>query len=253
MSRLLEDTGTDTGDYLFVTTAPVTTYPCTISCWFRSDNSGKNQTLAGLFDNTVSHGWFAILRIDGAAGDDVDAGARESGGSSFASSTTNYSTDTWHHACGTWVDDNSRSAFIDGGSKGTNTVGRTPNTPNQFWVGRAGDSSPADTMSGRICEVGLWNIVLSDDEIAGLGKGARVLGTRPQSLKGYWPILGVGSPEPDYIGSNNLTLDGAGLGVADHSPTGPAYGFDFGWQGAFGGVAATSLVIPRRLNTLLRM
>ena len=134
-----------------------------------------------------------------------------------AETTTGYSVNTWHHAAGTFTSTTARAAFIDGGSKGTDTTSIVPANENRISIGRWGDSTPGNYMSGRICEVGLWDVVLTDDEISALARGVTPNRVRPANLKGYWPVWGLHSPEIDLSGNGN-SLAVTGAVKADHAP-----------------------------------
>ncbi len=68
---------------------------------------------------------------------------------------------------------------------------------------------------GRIAEVGVWNRVLSADEIKAVYSSG-VLAV-PSGLVLYVPMIGDASPEPNYYnGAGNATVQGTT--VADHPP-----------------------------------
>jgi hypothetical protein len=61
---------------------------------------------------------------------------------------------------------------------------------------------------GVIAEVGVWNAILTADEMASLGKRFSPLLVRPQDLVLYAPLLGNNSPEPDLINGAAGTVTG---------------------------------------------
>lgn len=60
-----------------------------------------------------------------------------------------------------------------------------------------------------IAEAAVWTVALTAAEALALAAGYAPYLIRPQSLYGYWPILGVQSPEPDLsMNSRSMTLNG---------------------------------------------
>lgn len=197
--------------YLEADVALVAAEPVTMACWFNSDDVTIRQSLMWVGDKDVVTEYHDLTCDGATAGDPVRAGSENAGRSS---TTTGYSANTWHHAAGVWVNDSERSSYIDGGSKGTNSTLRTVTGLDRTSIGRYGDSSPSDYMSGLIAEAALWTVALSDAEILVLALGVSPLLVQPGSLAGYWPLLGRVSPEIDYFGGTDLTVTGATVG--DH-------------------------------------
>ena len=123
--------------------------------------------------------------------------------------TTGYTANTWHHACAVAASDASRSVYIDGGSKATTTTSISVSGEYRISIGRFSDSSPSVYFSGKIAEAAIWNIALSDAEVALLAKAVSPLMVRPEALIFYTPIIGKYSPEIDLIGGLSLTVTGA--------------------------------------------
>lgn len=216
MARLFNDASSQ---YLGISSTPiVTTTPFSIAAWFRSDDIANLQCIASVNDVAASNHQHCLW-IDGAVGGDpISAGTRAGASFFTAVSTTGYSANTWGHACGVWASVSDRRAFFNGANKGTNNGNLAPNTLDSFDIGRFGDSTPSAYFSGRIAEVGLWNIALSDNEVFALGTGLCPLFVRPQNLVGYWPLWGLHSPEIDLTsGAHSLTVTGATV-VEDHAP-----------------------------------
>ena len=62
-------------------------------------------------------------------------------------------------------------------------------------------------MSGDIAHVAVWDVVLTDDEVATLAEGISPLRVRRGSLIAYWPVGGQ-STERDIVGGLNMTVNG---------------------------------------------
>ena len=125
--------------------------------------------------------------------------------SGLSSGVTTVNTGTWYHACGVFTSDTSRDAFLNGGEKGSDTGSRSPSSPDQFRIGARSYQAAANYFDGSIAEAGIWNVALSDEEVAQLGLGYSPLMIRPSALVGYWPMLGNNSPELDRKGSTSFT------------------------------------------------
>ena len=64
-------------------------------------------------------------------------------------------------------------------------------------------------IAGNIAHVGIWNVALTDGEVAMLASGLSPQRVRPQSLIAYLPFLGRDSPEIDIVGGKTFTVNGA--------------------------------------------
>lgn len=188
------------------TPALVTAPPFTVSCWFNYDTlPNPNPNLIGMIGPSFEGFYLyvgdgdATLKLltfsGGGSGEAVAAAAAGSSG-------------TWYHAVGVSSAANSRAVYLNGGNKGTNTTSVTPAGVADFCVGAWFEPTSLDGghWDGRIAEVALWNVALTDDEAASLAKGAYPPRVRPASLVGYWPLWGRYSPEVDIAGGANLTL-----------------------------------------------
>lgn len=216
MARLFDDAGSE---YLEKDAAPFTAEPFSMACWFRPDDAANNGTLMWVGDKDVNNNAHILQARGGQTGDPVRAYSRDSALVSFAETSTGYSVNTWHHAAGVWTSSTSRAAFIDGGSKGTNTQGRSVSGEDRTSIGRSGDSTPGNHMSGRICECAIWSVALTDLEVSYLALGVKPIYIRPASLLRYWPIWGLHSPEIDLSrNGDDLTLFGGTPALANHAP-----------------------------------
>lgn len=206
MARLFNDAASDN---LETSTLPVSAAPLTMACFFRSDDITIAQDLMAISLVASSDQRFRLIAGGNAAGDPVRANARTTA-SGTADTTTGYSANTWHHAAAVFASTTSRTAYIDGGSKGTNTTSLAPSGMTRFNIGVSQSNPvPSGYLSGDVCEAGIWNAALTDAEILSLAQGMSPRLVRPGSLVGYWRLLGNTSPEVDLISANNLTVTGA--------------------------------------------
>ena len=199
MARLFDDASSQ---YLEVASVPTADMPLSIACWFYTDSDSALQSLVTLADVTASSKFYRLQAEGTVAGDPVQAVyARTSTVS--AATTSGYSTNTWHHALGTFTSVDLRTAYIDGGSKGTEATNMGVFTPTALAIGRSNDSSPDRYVSGSIAEVAIWIAVLTDDEAIILARGYSPLLVRPQSLVFYLP--GIRDADQDIVGGLSLT------------------------------------------------
>lgn len=215
MARAFNDASSQ---HLSSATTPVTSFPLTMACWFNSDDVANGQGIMSVCDDTSDNDYFALVASGNVGGDPVQASSRSTAeGADNAATTTGYSANTWHHAAGVFTNSTSRAAFIDGGSKGTNTAANTPAASDQMGIGAIARPTVFFYFSGRIAEAAIWSAALSDAEVAVLATGISPLFVRPASLVAYWPLMGLLSPEPDIIGKYSMTLNAAPT-AGDHVP-----------------------------------
>jgi hypothetical protein len=205
-------------DHLYTLTEPVTTTPFTISAWFKSTATGANYVITSI-DTPNSSGYQILGTIEASGGvGGTPVRAYNYNGSSFgvAASTTGFASGTWYHACGVFTSATSRAAFIDGGSKGTDTT-NIVGVPSELVIGRRRRNNAIGTWNANslIAEVAVWSSALSDADVASLGGGASPLGIDSGNLAAYWPLTTV-TQLTDSQGSNDLTDGDAATWSADH-------------------------------------
>ena len=202
--------------YLEHAAAVVTAYPVTLASWFRSDDATVGQSILGVFNSTLD-AWFRIEIRGDVAGDPVRIECVNVSNANAATST-GYSANTWHHACGVVASATSRTAYIDGGSAVTDTTNQAvPGGLDTTAIARRVRAGGLNDFyfSGNIAESAIWSAALDAGEIAALAKGFSPLLIRPQSLAAYWPLGGNDSPELDRWKSRfDMTVTGATK--ADH-------------------------------------
>lgn len=204
-------------------TPALTAVPITMACWFNADDATKLQGLMCLSElgTSPATGDFFGLDLRGdVAGDPVRATSYSgsAGGNDYASTSSGYSTGTWQHAAAVFATTTSRAAYLNGGSKGTDTASNTPSAgalERTVIAARISTSSDYYHFNGRIAEAAIWNVALTDAEILLLSLGYSPMFVRPASLVAYWPLMGRTSPEQNMVGVNVLTLQNAPT-VASH-------------------------------------
>lgn len=252
MARLFND---GNNEYLEIDQAVVTVPPFAMACGFYSDDATIVQALMALVDKDAADEYH-VLRIRGdVAGDPVSALSRTGAGGDDAKTSSGYSANTWHHACGIWAAATDRRVFIDGGSKGTDANNRAPAGIDRTSIGRLGDSSPALYMSGRLAEAAIWDLstwpgatdILKADAWEASVLPALAAGRLPceyqLGLVGYWPVWGLHSPEIDCAtGVYPMTLFNGPI-QANHAPVVPFMSQT--WAASVGALAMPVPVLMR--------
>ncbi len=142
-----------------------TDWPITISCWFNSD-AALNQSLMTIGDLDASNDIELRLR-DPADSDIIIYIEDQGGGLEFAGTSSNWSLNTLHHACGVIESDVKRSVYLDAGNKGTDidNIGWPTGVDNTTIGATRYASTISQHMSGRIDLPMVWNRALTDDEV----------------------------------------------------------------------------------------
>jgi hypothetical protein len=217
MSRLFDD---GVPELAQVNSTPITAVPLTLACWFYSDSIALNQTLIGIYDASVANQWFTLQAMGAVIGDKLWAQVQGGIGGAQAATSSGYSANTWHHACGVFASATSRTVYIDGGSAGSDAANKTPSGLDRITVGYMGDSTPTYALSGRVAWASIWSAALSAVEIASLAGGILPWKVRAANLKACYPLWGLHSPELDISGNGyDLTLTGTTR--ADDPPVAP--------------------------------
>ncbi len=161
--------------------------------FFSNLNMSCNLTLTGgILSFGVSGTCNNIWGLDAAGtvgGDPLRMFAFSPSGFQSANTTTGFSADTWHHACGVEAASDDRRVYIDGGSKGTNASNRGPTGVDETQIGQYARSTGDGDLIGDVAEAAIWNVALTDAEVLILSKGYSPLFVRPESLVFYMPLV----------------------------------------------------------------
>ena len=106
------------------------------------------------------------------------------------------------------------TTYTDGTPSANDAIGGP--VPSQMTTARQID--------GRLSEMAMWMRDIGTAGFAALAN--RVPATRINFPDIYMPLDGKGSPEPCYVGSGLIGTITGTVGVGDHSPVAPAFGFD---------------------------
>lgn len=194
-------------EYFSSATVPVSAYPFTFACWAKFNDVTANRAVMWQGDKDVTTSGDLLQGSGGGAGDRVVAQSRDATGAYAGPQTsTGYTSATWHHVAAVFTAAQERHVYLDGGNEGTDTTNsRTPTDYDRFELGRLGGSSPANLFDGKLAHCAVWDIALSDADVALLGGGDNPLAVQAADLIAYWPLL---ADAGDDKGSNTLTANG---------------------------------------------
>jgi hypothetical protein len=200
--------------FLGASHAAVNVFPFTACGWFKFVNFsniycplvvGSNGSGAVIMYFSVNPPFYAVC----------------TDGTNFplAEVTTSLSANTWYHmaASASWNGVSvSITAYLNGTNKttGGGTLSFGGGMVNSY-IGVFDDGS-SYKLNGAAADVAVWDVILSDGEIAALASGARPGWVRPGSLAAWYPLFGLSSPEPDLSGAaHNMVLTNAPPIAAD--------------------------------------
>lgn len=195
-----------TTDYIDRAAGPVSTATdnITVSCFVNLDAKVSEEIVSNGYSNGVSAGTGYQLRFSNSNQRfqfDIALVAGITG-------TTNPNTGEWYHLLGQ-ISAGTAYLYVNGASEGTPTAATAFAPSTYFNIGCIkSDTGTAGTFTdGRICEVGLWNRVLSASEISGLASGYAPT-FYPSNLMFYSSLFGQNTPEVDKKSSSVLTMNG---------------------------------------------
>lgn len=152
-----------TNDHVVVTTPPVTNVPCTIIALAKMGSDSATTTIVSVTDS-VSEEQFNLEAAGSVASDPIRAVTKDSAGSAGrAATSTGYTAGQWHECAGVFASTASRAAFIDGGSKGTNT---TTLSVASIDTGYIGSLRGTLFFNGSLKSVRIYSRALTDAEVA---------------------------------------------------------------------------------------
>lgn len=202
------------GDNLRSGAAVRTAVPFTMGIWARSGDGADNfQTLMAIGQDTVDENFRMRARLTSVK---VEVEADGAAGTGSADTTVGMTAGVWHHIMGVYASTTSRSAFLDGANKVTNTSLAVPAGLNTTWIGELDDGSPSDRFSGDLARAAFWDVALVDQNVATVANGWSPRQVAIDNLIAYYPVNGQAT-EPNIVGTGfNMTV--AGTTVSEEPP-----------------------------------
>jgi len=146
----------------------------------------------------------------------------DGGGSGADAIGTTAVSDTtrWYHVVAVFASSTLRKVYVDGYAEDTNTTAITTTSMNRYAFGARGAPAPTWGVyaNGKLAEVGVWDVALSDAEILSLSKGANPQTIQSLSLKSYVPLHTGQSPDVDLTNIRTMGLTNAPTQSTDHPP-----------------------------------
>lgn len=198
----------------------ITDYPFTFAIWVKSDSQTASQTALFLGDvDTTDESYSIGLR--GTHANDPAFILSRNLGQVYDHTTSSYTAGTWHHICGVFTNDTSRTIYIDGGNEATdaNDTDYSSNM-DSIGIGRDEDSAPTLYFDGAVAEAGVWDKALSGAEIDNLYTDKYAPGlVAAGNLVAWWKLdESAGANNAiDQQGSYTLTQNGS-PGATAHPP-----------------------------------
>jgi hypothetical protein len=188
------------GQHLLRGSALLTAYPISFAAWVNVTSLAASCGVLGIANPAGggSGGWHLYTDTAGAVWAEVIGSTNVA-----ATTTAHVTTNAWFHVAGVWASATARIAYLSGANKvtGPTTSATAPTGMSNTIVGSIYQNAYFD-MVGSIAFAGIWNVALSDADIASLGAGASPRRVRPDALKSYIPLVSSASPEPDLIGGS---------------------------------------------------
>lgn len=219
--------GFSTSNYLGFSSTIVASPPCTISAWCYPTGVSSTPVIGGMSSNPIGDRLVIYLDTSG----HLNAQSEHASTGVAATTTTTASLNAWSHCVGIFASTTSRTAILNGGGSGSNTISNAP-VCNQSEIGCVIDGGiVSHPFTGSLGEFAIWNVALTSSEAGALAKGVPAFLIRPASLVGYWPCYGLTSPEPDLSGAaHNMSITGS-LSQANGPPVVP-FSKPF-WRGSY--------------------
>ena len=174
--------------YLGTASTPVTAAPLTIAGWFfPTANASGTICSVGVSSGTNRQQLFYDPTTPGGAR--LAANSLDNTGQSESSRNNVVTVNTWQHGAGVFTSSTERLAYHDGIAGIVNTVSRTPSGLNTITIGGRWNTTIGGFATGRLAEVGIWNVALTAAEVASLAKGMTPDKIRPQNLVFYAPLV----------------------------------------------------------------
>lgn len=202
----------NTANYLSAS-PPVTAEPFSVAFLVKSNTTGVTELVMTLGQNGVANQRHAAyITTDNKWRVTTSAGGTEA----FAATGAIIASGVWFWAIAIYAAQNSRRAVhiaADGTiTSASDATSRTLTGIDAFFVGS--NTVQTNAWNGLISHGALWNIALSDDDLAMFAAGYGPQNVRPDALVSRWEMGGWGSPEPDLVGGFPLTVNGT-LAAAD--------------------------------------
>lgn len=215
----------DGANGLFASSSPVTAYPITMGCWFKTSTADQQRSLISVRDSSVASRWMT-LRQNFTGG--LLAMEQMGGGITFAANNTNYADGNPHFAVAGFDSAILRAIDVDAATRVTQTSSMAiVGTMDETTVGHR-DSDMNDSFDGVIDNAWIHNKAYSVAEVAWLynsGAGRSFLEIRdsldadnPGEPDAYWPLREVAGSTRLGFSGNIILAERNAVSVARVAP-----------------------------------
>lgn len=169
----------------------VTSYPCTMSCWFKL-KSVSSQRLFAINSTTTER-----FQLDLDSSSNIVVRSIASGGGSSTAFHGPVHVGVWYHLVGTFASTTDRKLYLNGVLKDDDSGSVVVANLNSVYLGTGRASgSLGNYFNGHMLQAAIWSDVLTESEILSMGNTnspVSPLRIRPQQLVFYAPMFHVGS------------------------------------------------------------
>lgn len=174
--------------YLSGASTLLTNEPIDMVIYGYCGSSTAYQVALNLGNGGGASGNYDVVWAGSAGGDPISCLKQTDGAvNGQADTSSGYSTNTWFLGASTFISNTSRAAFINGGSKGTNTTSITDPTPDNIAIGASLNSSASVYFNGRLAEAYVISANMTDGQHGTAGKGVSPFWLVPASkIRGWY-------------------------------------------------------------------
>ena len=199
--------------------------PLTISVWFRTTDDTNLQAIVAMCDQSDE---FFLVDARMAIGGNPAAAMEYNTAWKVADSSTGITTSTWHHAMAVFKNSTSRTIYLDGVGKVTNTDSQDVNVGDltRILIGTHKEVG-GSYFDGNIAEVAIWQAELTDANAVSLAGGAAPADINSNDLSRYWRLVSDGTNEVVGGGGTLSAGNGATYDANEQPTVDDAYVFNY--------------------------
>ena len=198
-----------TSAYIKYGSSPDVDTPFSVAMWFRQPSNSYGL----LWSNHLTARGDGAHVINKFSGGTIAAETNDlASGWAGATTTATITSNIWQHTAGVFTSASSRSIYLNGGNKVTNTATRNPAAGRTAeMLGASDRSGLGGYFTGQLAHFARWNVALTDDEVLTLWEGANPLLVRPASIVRYCPYMARDSSTIDIVGGIQYTQTSTAL------------------------------------------
>jgi len=188
----------------------------TVALWFRPNWAQTDNADHVMFDGRVTGDYFRIQKWT----DNKLYVGWFNGLLAIASGSYTINQNAWNSIIIVWSDlSNVLTCYLNGTQIGQLTSAFTTSTLTSERIGNYdSDYQSQVDFDGRIAEFVVWGVELNANDIASYHKGCLAWDIRRSSLRDYFPLEGIASPEPNYGSTPSASGTLTGTARANHAP-----------------------------------